>query len=103
MVEADTDLGVQVLLPLQHGVERGGPRHVEHHQRSHRLPVIDTGHVPITLLSWDEWYIQSHTHTQNPNAHIHENTHFQIHEIKLIYLCNISDKCSVLVRIAAIM
>lgn len=63
------DLGVQVVLPLQHGVERGGPRHIEHHQSPHRLPVIDTSHVPIPLLSWDardSHRTQAHAHVKTP-------------------------------------
>lgn len=57
-------LRIQVVLPLQHGIERGGPGHVEHHQGSDSLPVVHTSHVPIPLLSWDTATAVRHTHTQ---------------------------------------
>lgn len=67
---SDVDLGVQVVLPLQYGIKCGGPGHVKHHQRSYRLPVIHTSHVPIPLLSWDTLTAIRHAHTHT-HTHIH--------------------------------
>lgn len=51
--EKSYDFGIQVVLPLEHGVKCGRPRAVRDHQRSHRLPVVDARHVAIALLSYD--------------------------------------------------
>lgn len=47
----DAQLVVQILLPLSHGLERARARHVEHHEGAEGVTVVDTGHVPKTLLT----------------------------------------------------
>lgn len=43
-------LGVQVAFPLEDGLKRGEPGHVEDHQGSYGLFVVNTGHVAIAFL-----------------------------------------------------
>ena len=47
----ESDLGVQVRLPLGDAVEGGGPRDVEHDERPRRLLVVHTRHVTEPLLT----------------------------------------------------
>jgi len=48
---AHLHLRVQVLLPLEHRIERRRPRHVEHDERAHRLLVVHARHVAEPLLA----------------------------------------------------
>ena len=51
-------LGVQVLFPLDDGLEGRVPRHVEHYEGSHGFPVVHSCHVSKTFLTCD-----AHTYT----------------------------------------
>lgn len=52
--------GVQVLFPLDDGLEGCGPCHVEHYKGSHGFTVVHSCHVTKTFLTCDE---QTHKHT----------------------------------------
>lgn len=57
-------LGIQILLPFEHGIKCRGPSHIKDDEGTHSLLVVHPGHVAKPFLTWINIFIRKSSRTK---------------------------------------